>query len=146
LTSDATSTQFPEQILSEVNVPHTVHIPAWHAEFGGQAFPHPPQLSWSVLVSTHPEAHPLGCAGGQVQALSTQLAPGGQATVQLPQLLGSVWKSTQAIGQMFGALLHIHMPLSQIAPVGQEPVQAASGAGLGEASKASTDASASASE
>jgi hypothetical protein len=60
LTSDETSTQIAEHNLSVADVPQTVHAPPWQAEFAGHAVPQPPQLAWSVLVSTHAPLHAVG--------------------------------------------------------------------------------------
>jgi hypothetical protein len=60
VTSDETSTQIAEHSLSVGDVPQTVHEPLWQAEFAGQPVPQPPQLAWSVLVSTHAPPHAIG--------------------------------------------------------------------------------------
>ena|ERR1700690_1878592 len=66
-----------------------------------QTLPQPPQLLWSVTVSTHVPAsvvaagQVVGSPGGQVQTPFLQLAPLGQLWPQLPQFLSSSETSMQ---------------------------------------------------
>lgn len=53
-------TQAPEHTVGPLG---HVHAPATQDAPIGHTFPHPPQLTWSVFVSTHEEPHAVRPAG-----------------------------------------------------------------------------------
>lgn len=75
-----------------------MHAPTEHRYPAWQAFPQPPQLPWSLAVSTHTLSHETGCALGQLHAPATQLAPVAHAVPQLAQFRGSFCVSTHCAG------------------------------------------------
>jgi len=94
-----------------------------------QTLPHPPQLLWSVTVSTHAPASAaaaaqvVGSPGGQVHTPVTQLAPFAQAWPQAPQFFESLDSSTQTPPHRLSVakLPHfVQTPLWQADIVGQD--------------------------
>lgn len=128
MTSADVSTQTPAHILS-VAVVQVVQTLSRHAEAAAHAFPQPPQFAWSLLGSTQPPSHTIGCADGQVQSPPVQFAPVAHTRAHVPQLVGSVCQSTQPlVGHRLGASVHTHPPSSShVAPAGHEQVPPPSG-------------------
>jgi hypothetical protein len=73
-----------------------MHVPPAHVWPGGQALPHPPQLRGSTRMSEQVVVQRVSLAP-QVHWLLTQLAPEGHGVLQVPQLSGSLVRSTQEL-------------------------------------------------
>jgi hypothetical protein len=76
--------------------------------------PQPPQFRESVLVSAHAEAH-ADCPEGQVHCPPVHVCAAPHDVAQLPQLSGSVWRSTQLLPHAVFPVAHEaeHTPFEQ---------------------------------
>jgi hypothetical protein len=102
----------------------------------GHGMLQPPQFSGSLVVSTHPaeqqvvapvQAGPPLQLPGDVQVLATHVSPGGQATLQPLQLLGSLVVSVQPDGQHVSDPVHGAPPLHDSGGWHCEPEQVSPG-------------------
>jgi hypothetical protein len=86
-----------------------------------QALPHAPQLSRSLVLSTHSDPHRL-VGAAQPHAPLMQAIPVAHETPQVPQLLRSAIRSTHAPAHRVFGLWHrdAHAPPLQTRPGGRE--------------------------
>src|SRR5690606_34135636 len=71
------------------------HTPAEHAAPFAHAFPQPPQLAGSLMVSTQTPPQSVSVLRSQAHAPPTQRRPPGQALLQPPQCSTLLPRSTQ---------------------------------------------------
>jgi hypothetical protein len=111
-------TQTPPQFV----VPVPQQTPDWQVVPPGQVFPHEPQLLGSALVSTQPDGHAVGAAGGQAHAPAAQTRPPVHEIAQPPQSLGLDPVSTQTPPQLVVPAAQ-HTPDEQVVPLAHVVLQ-----------------------
>lgn len=90
-----------------------MHVPDWHVELGGHAFPHAPQLLLSLPFTSMHVPPQSTCPAGQLQEPFWQVFPPLQTFPQPPQLLLSVAVSVQAPLHTFWPVGQTQVPLLQ---------------------------------
>jgi hypothetical protein len=104
------STHDPLQFV--LPVPHdVVHADVSHTSLVAQDFPHDPQLSWLLVVSTQSPAQ-RSRPGPHLQMLEMHVVPPAHVLPHVPQLLGSVAVSTHVPPQMERPVGHVSPPPS----------------------------------
>lgn len=94
------------------------HFPSKHISPKGQAFPHEPQFSSSLVISMHVPLQKLKPAGHMHSPLM-QSFPGGQVFPHVPQFLKSKLVSVHVPLHRVRPARHEHVPLLHAFPRGQ---------------------------